>query len=141
MTTIDLLKMSQAELDALYQRSLAGAVPHGVGRGIAIITPQFRLRQFLAWIVKLIFWQENILDRDQQLLINRVSPLRFKSIQAQIYRGASQLCDGESIILDYSKTSFIFQKIRDEIREVAPGIYLGQAFWGKQRLLSFILVF
>lgn len=141
MTITDLLKMSQAELDALYQRSLAGTIPHGVGKGIAIITPQFRSRQFLALLVRLIFWQENILDRHQQLLINRISPFRFKSIQAQIYRGASQLCDGESIILDYSKTSFVFQKIRDEIREVAPGLYLGQAFWGKRRLLSFILAF
>jgi len=45
----------------------------------------------------------------------------------------------ETIIIDYSQTSFVAKKIRDEIREVAPGIYLGKVWWGKTRILDFAL--
>jgi hypothetical protein len=31
--------------------------------------------------------------------------------------------------------------IRDEIRQVAPGVYLGQVFWGKKRIALFMLEF
>ena len=47
----------------------------------------------------------------------------------------------ECIVLDYSKTSLLAQWIRDEIREVAPGIYLGMVYWGKKRLIDFALEF
>ena len=36
-------------------------------------------------------------------------------------------------MLDYSKTSLVAQWIRDEIRQVAPKIYLGQVYWEKKR--------
>jgi len=29
--------------------------------------------------------------------------------------------------------------IRDEIREVEPGVYLGKVWWGKTRVLDFAL--
>jgi hypothetical protein len=31
--------------------------------------------------------------------------------------------------------------IRDEIREIAPGTYLGKVYWGKKRLIDFVLEF
>jgi hypothetical protein len=31
--------------------------------------------------------------------------------------------------------------IRDEIREVAPQVYLGKVYWGKKRLIDFALEF
>jgi hypothetical protein len=49
-------------------------------------------------------------------------------------------------VLDYSQTSIVAQWIRDEIREVSPGLYLGLVYWGKQkqdakRLIYFSLKF
>ncbi|BAZ23399.1 hypothetical protein NIES4073_42870 [Kalymmatonema gypsitolerans NIES-4073] len=38
-------------------------------------------------------------------------------------------------------STFVAQKIRDEIREVAPNIYLGQAYWEQTRVLCFALEF
>ena len=35
-------------------------------------------------------------------------------------------------MLDYSKTSLIAHWIRDEIREVSPGIYLGLVYLGQK---------
>ena len=50
-------------------------------------------------------------------------------IRAKVYRDASWLDQKETIVLDYSKTSLVAHWIRDEIREVAPGLYLGLVFW------------
>jgi hypothetical protein len=43
------------------------------------------------------------------------------------------------IVIDYSKTSLIACLIRDEIREVAPGLYLGVVFLGRMKILNFAL--
>lgn len=141
LTTTELVKMSQAELDELYRHSPIGAIPDGDAQGTAMIIPGSVVAKVLIPIIKLIAWQGKVFYRDQEFLFNKVSPFSFKAIKATIYRGESWLCDGEAIILDYSKTSFVAQKIRDEIREVAPGLYLGQAYWGKTRVLNFILEF
>jgi hypothetical protein len=42
-------------------------------------------------------------------------------------------------VIDYSKTSFFFKKVRDEIREIEPGVYLGKVWWGERRVLDFAL--
>lgn len=141
LTTTDLVRMSQAELDALYQNSPIGEIPDGDSKGTAMIIPGSVLAKVLLPLIKLLAWQGKVFYRDQEFLFNKVSLFSFKAIKAKIYRGESWVCEGEAIILDYSKTSFVAQKIRDEIREVAPGIYLGSAYWGKTRLLNFILEF
>ena len=33
------------------------------------------------------------------------------------------------------------RKIRDEIRLIGPGFYLGKVYWGKTRLIDFCLQF
>jgi hypothetical protein len=58
-----------------------------------------------------------------------------------VYKDASWFDRKETIVLDYSKTSLIARRVRDEIREVAPGVYLGVVFWGKGKLLHFSLAF
>lgn len=139
--TTDLVKMSQAELDELYKSSPIGAIPDGNSQGTAIILPGSVVAKILLPIIKSIAWQGKVFYRDQEFLVNKISPFSLKAIKAKISRGESWVCDGEATILDYSKTSFVAQKIRDEIREVAPGIYLGSAYWGKTRVLNFILEF
>jgi hypothetical protein len=44
-------------------------------------------------------------------------------------------------VLDYSQTSIVAQWIRDEIRMIGPGIYLGEVYWNKARLIHFALQF
>jgi len=44
-------------------------------------------------------------------------------------------------VLDYSDTSILAQWIRDEIREIEPGLYLGKVYWNKSRLIDFALKF
>jgi len=58
-----------------------------------------------------------------------------------VYRDESWFDGKEAIILDYSKTSLVAHWIRDEIREVAPGLYLGIVYWDHDKILNFSLKF
>jgi hypothetical protein len=59
----------------------------------------------------------------------------------QVYRGPSWLDGKDCIVLDYSETSLLAQWIRDEIRQIEPGLYLGKVYWNKKRLIDFALKF
>jgi hypothetical protein len=58
-----------------------------------------------------------------------------------VYKGPSWLDNKECIVLDYSETSLVAEWIRDEIREVAPHLYLGNVYWSKKHLIDFALEF
>jgi phosphomannomutase len=47
----------------------------------------------------------------------------------------------ENLLRVYSETSLLAHWIRDEIREVAPRVYLGKVYWSKKRLIDFALEF
>ena len=63
----------------------------------------------------------------------------LEAIVAKVYKGESWLDGKECIVLDYSETSLVAQWIRDEIRLIGPGFYLGKVYWGKDRLIDFCL--
>lgn len=136
-----LMRMSQAELDALFTASEAGDIPEGEGKGTAIIAPGTVFTAELASIINLFAWQGKIFDSAHGVLRNRILPFGLSAIIAKIYRGDSWL-DGKScIVLDYSETSLVAHWNRDEIRAIQPGMYLGKAYWDKARLLDFVLEF
>ena len=47
----------------------------------------------------------------------------------------------ECIVLDYSQTSLVAHWIRDEIRLIGPGFYLGRVYWASKPLIHFALQF
>jgi hypothetical protein len=63
------------------------------------------------------------------------------AIVAQVYKAPSWFDNKECIVLDYSKTSIAAMHIRDEIRLISPGLYLGLVFWDKTRTIHFALQF
>ena len=46
-------------------------------------------------------------------------------IRAQVFQDQSWLDGAPSLVLDYSRTSRVYAQNRDEIRQVAPGLFLG----------------
>jgi len=70
-----------------------------------------------------------------------VLSLGFEAIIAKVYKTPSWLDQKECIVLDYSETSLLANYIRDEIRLIGPGFYLGKVYWGKDRLIDFCLKF
>jgi len=141
ITTADLMQMSPAALEDLYRRSPVGEIPNGQSNGTVVFVAGLPTNQLLAAIVKLLAWQGKVFYREQGFLLNRVTLFGWQLVKANVDRGKSWFCDGEAIILDYAKTSFVAQNIRDEIREVSPGVYLGQAYWDQTRVLCFALEF
>jgi hypothetical protein len=49
-------------------------------------------------------------------------------VKARVCPGQSWLDGGPSIIMDYRGESLIWSKVRDEMREVGPGVYVGIMF-------------
>ena len=136
-----LLKMSQAELDALFTGSAAGKIPNGEAQGTAIIAPGTIYSPRIATFINHFAWQGKIFDAKKGELKNRLTSLGFNAIIAKVYKGPSWLDGKECIVLDYSETSLVAGWIRDEIRQIGPGLYLGKVYGGKKRLIDFALKF
>ncbi len=136
-----LLKMSQAELDTLFTASPAGPIPERRGRRHRDHCAGTTYSPSLASFISNFAWQGKVFDGEKGVLRNRILPFGLNAIIAKVYKGDSWLDGKECIVLDYSDTSLLAQWIRDEIREIQPGMYLGKVYWGKQRLIDFVLEF
>ncbi|MEV6780272.1 hypothetical protein [Streptomyces syringium] len=137
----ELLTMSRSELDRLFRASPPGGIPRGEGRGTVLVARGAKLSKVVAASARLLAWQGKVFDRDGGGLRNKVTPFGVRAVRAKVYRDSSLLDDGECIVLDYSRTSVLAHRIRDEIRQIGPHRYLGIAYWGRHRFLNFSLHF
>jgi hypothetical protein len=136
-----LLSMSRQQLEDLYASSLAGSIPNGRARGVAIVAPGTRYNRIIARATSLLGWQGKTFDAARGTLVNRITPFRINAIAAEVYSAPSVLDGRECIVLDYSRTSTLARWIRDEIRNIAPDLYFGFAYWGRRPLIGFSLDF
>jgi hypothetical protein len=136
-----LLKMSQAQLDELFGKSPSGPIPNGEAKGTALIAPGTVFSHEIAEIVNIFAWKGKTFNAERGTLTNRISPFGLNAIVAEVYKEKSWYDQKECIVLDYSKTSFVAQWIRDEIRLIGPGLYLGKVFWNKKATIDFALQF
>src|SRR5579862_685047 len=135
------MKMSQKELDDLFKASPAGPIPDGQAKGTAIIAPDTVFCPEIAEFVSLFVWQGKTFDGIHGVLSNRILAFGLNAIIAEVYKDKSWLDGNECIVLDYSKTSLIAKRIRDEIRQIGDNFYLGKVYWDKSRLIDFCLEF
>lgn len=136
-----LLTMSQSQLDDLFGSSPAGDIPDGEAKGTAIVAPGTKYTLEIAELINHFAWQGKVFDAQRGVLTNRILPLGLNAIIAKVYKGPSWLDGKGCIVLDYSETSLVAHWIRDEIRLIAPGCYLGVVYWDKTRLINFALQF
>ena len=143
----DLKGKTQAELDDLFKASPAGPIPSGDAEGQAIVCPGSFWSRLIARFVHALAWQGKVFTpnptRDGATLENKITIAGVLAIVARVYNTPSWIDQRECIVLDYSKTSLLARKIRDEIRLVDPAsrLYLGKVWWGKTRLVDFALKF
>jgi hypothetical protein len=122
-TSLDpLLRMGPAELDRLYRQGTAPGILPGRVRGTALLAPGTRRNRLLARGTRLV-WQGKVFEPDQATAVNRFFGMRM--VRAQVYQGQSWLDGAPALVLDYSRTSRIYAGNRDEIRQVATGLFLG----------------
>jgi hypothetical protein len=136
-----LLTMDQKALDDLFTASPAGDIPDGPAKGTAIIAPGTRYSEEIAEVINLFGWQGKVFDAKRGLLKNSITMFHVQAIVARVYKGPSWLDGKECIVLDYSETSVVAHYVRDEIRLIGPGFYLGKVYWKKDRLIDFCLHF
>jgi hypothetical protein len=136
-----LLAMSQAELDTLFSSVPAGPIPDGEAEGTAIIAPGTTFSPTIAKFISTFAWQGKVFDSKAGVLRNKILPFGLNAIIAKVYKADSWLDGKECIVLDYSDTSLVAHWIRDEIREISTGVYLGKVYWSDKRLIDFALEF
>ena len=95
----------------------------------------------IAKIINHFGWQGKVFDAKNGVLKNKITVLGVEAIVAEVSKGESWLDGKECVVLDYSDTSLVARRIRDEIRLISPDFYLGKVYLGKDRLIDFCLKF
>ena len=141
LTAGALLDMSQDELDALFRSSPAGPIPSGEAAGTVILKPGTIFADIAAEAAEALAWQGKVFDPTSKTLRNKITPAGIQDVVAAVSLGESWFDQKECVVLDYSKTSTLAKSVRDEIREVSPGLYLGIVFIGERKTINFSLDF
>ena len=138
LTVDQLVRMSPAALDQLYMA--AGPAPMLSGRvpGRAIVFPGTALAGPASNAARLV-WQGKVFRNESSTAVNRFFGVR--SIEGKLYYAESWKDGRPSLILDYRETSYLYRRNRDEIRQVAPGIYLGLMYAASQPRPKFKMYF
>jgi hypothetical protein len=136
-----LLRMSRAQLDAMFAGAPPGRIPDGSARGIALILTSTSLANPIAQFVRICAWQGKTFDASRGRLTNQISPFGLNAIRADVYEGASWHDGRPCIVLDYSKASLVARPIRDEMRLIDSGLYLGKVYVMRQPVFGFALQF
>lgn len=129
-----LLGYPNSALDLLFRQSEAGPIPDGDTRGTLLAWPGTWLAKPLALLVRVIIWQGKVLDRREGVLRNKVTPFGLRLVKARLSVASSWVDDGDCVLIDYSTTSFLARMVRDEIRQVGPGLYLGVVWLWRKRV-------
>jgi len=147
MTLNDLLGKSHDELSQIFGASPPGPIPQGNAAGEAIVWPGTRWSRLIARFVHDLAWQGKVFtpnpDGDGATLVNKLGAVGVHAVVARVYFTESWFDGKPCIVLDYSKTSLLARKIRDEIRLIDPAahLYLGKVWWGRTYLVDFALHF
>ncbi len=84
-------------------------------------------------------WRGKVFDAKAGRVTNQVLPFGVRAVAAEVGKGSSRLDGRECIVLDYSRTSLVARHVRDELRLLRPGLYLGRAYWHGLRVADFAL--
>jgi hypothetical protein len=135
----DIARLPRDRLDRIFRDSRPGPIPVGRTRGTALLLPGTVISTLLKPLIRAAVWKGKVFRPATKDLKNLVSPFAVQGIRARVYEDASWFDGKPAIIIDYSRTSFVARMVRDEIREVVPGLYLGQIFLWKKRVGLFML--
>ncbi|MFP5246141.1 MAG: hypothetical protein ACLGH0_05560 [Thermoanaerobaculia bacterium] len=139
-----LLEKTDRELDAMFSAAEPGPIPNGAAEGTAIIANGTKFSPIISRVVNLFGWQGKTFSREDDqhaTLRNRITIFGIDAIVATVYYGPSLFDGKQCIVLDYSKTSTVAERVRDEIRLIAPNTYLGRVYWENKPTIHFALQF
>lgn len=141
ITPATLVPETRSELARLFSSGWVGDIPDGRGRGTVLLGAGGTASRLAAAASYALWWRGKVVNARQGRLENILTPLNIEAIAAAVYKQESWVDGAPCIVLDYSKTSLVAHQIRDEIREIALGVFLGVVFWGRNHVLDFALDF
>ena len=141
ITVQSISQMSPDQVDELFRQGEVGQIPDGEAQGTAIFWPGSPAEPLIEKLVQSVAWQGKVVNARTRDLKNKILPVGVKAIAADVYTGRSWFDGADCIVLDYSKRSLVARWVRDEIRRVAPGLYLGLVYLRRSRLIYFTLQF
>ncbi|HEY7422684.1 MAG TPA: hypothetical protein VH682_00355 [Gemmataceae bacterium] len=115
--------MNWCELENLYHQASPGTIPAGYLRGRAIYCPGAFLTPTRDKMTQALWHGKHFCPVDGTL-VNQWC-LGTQAVRARVCYGESWLDGQPSIVMDYRGMAHVWKDVRDEIREVAPGVYLG----------------
>jgi hypothetical protein len=118
-----LVRSDRATLEALYTNGTVSTPPPGFAPGRAIPNPGARNTMRRSNVIG-VLWKGKVFSDEQ--MINRLMGGR-EAVTASVYVGESWLDGKPSLILDYAGSKR-FGDVRDEMREVSPGVYVGLTY-------------
>jgi hypothetical protein len=119
-----LQRLCPSELEALYTQADIGTPPIGCTRGRVLSLADTRLPRVKACAFNLT-WKGKCFEADGAF-INRWPG--FKALSSRAEPGASWYDGRPSLVMEYAPGTPLFANLHDEIREVAPGLYLGRLY-------------
>lgn len=124
LTMADLKKMNECELERLFGSSPPGPIPHGYARGQVLLMTEARLPKVRAHLASTAWKGKHFEDNGD--FINQWPG--FKALRGNSQLGTSWHDDKPCLVLDYPSSTPLFGNTRDELREVAPGLYLARLY-------------
>jgi len=139
LTERDLRRMGNRELDLLFRSSPAGGIPTGRLPGTTLLFPGSWICGVLTRLVHRLVWQGKETEASGRSLKNLIGPLRTRTIRALLSHDHSWVDGNQCVLIDYKTTSRVAHMVRDEIRLVSPGLYLGVVWLWRRRAAWFTL--
>jgi hypothetical protein len=116
--------LSPCDLEQLYARADIGTLPTSCTRGRVLHLADTRLPRLKACAFNLA-WKGKCFECDGSF-VNRWPG--FTALSSHAEPGASWYDGRPTLVMEYAPGTPLFANLHDEIREVAPGLYLGRLY-------------
>jgi hypothetical protein len=120
----ELRRLTAEELEQWFAQGRVDNLPVGAFHGTVLLQIDARLPRLRARLASVV-WKGKVFEPDGSF-INQWAG--FRAVPSQVAVGASWY-DGQScLVLEYPANSAVFANTRDELREIAPGVFLGRFY-------------
>jgi hypothetical protein len=120
VTVAELQRMDFCELDQLFAHGTAEAFPVGATRGTILIRTDGKRKRFARTVWKGKYFYADGCITNQWL--------GFRAISTHVSSGASWYDGKPCVVIEYPPGTAVFGNARDELREIAPGLFLGRFY-------------
>lgn len=124
LTLADLKKKSLCELEQLFEQAPPGPIPTGYARGQVLYMTDARMPKMRARLATSV-WKGKHFEDDGEF-INQWPG--FTALRGKAELGVSVHDEKPCLVLEYPSNTPLFGNTRDELREIAPGLYLARLY-------------